>query len=65
MALPWDKRDFSSWEKALAAGQLNAEQLASLDAMVESGEAATREQAAERLDWLDTVIDPDEHMYGF
>jgi hypothetical protein len=32
--------------------------------MVESGEAATLEAAADRLDWQETVVDPDEHMYG-
>ncbi len=65
MARAWDERDFASWEKALAAGQLDAGQLACLDSMVESGEAATRKEAAQRLDWQDTVIDPVEHMYGF
>jgi hypothetical protein len=33
--------------------------------MVEDGEAETVEAAAARLDWQDTVIMPDEHMYGF
>jgi hypothetical protein len=65
MALPWDKRDFSSWVEALKQGQLIPEQLQTLDAMVAAGEAENREQAATRLDWLDTVIDPEEHMYGF
>ncbi len=65
MARAWDERDFQSWEKALEGGQLDARQLALLDAMVESGEAASREEAAQRLDWQETVIDPVEHMYGF
>jgi hypothetical protein len=33
--------------------------------MVKDGEADTIEAAAARLDWQDTVINPDEHMYGF
>lgn len=65
MALPWDKHEFSSWEKALREGMLNEEQLRTLDTMVESGEAENRELAAQRLDWQETVINPDEHMYGF
>jgi hypothetical protein len=33
--------------------------------MLEDGEAGPVEAAAARLDWQDTVIQPDEHMYGF
>jgi hypothetical protein len=33
--------------------------------MVEDGQAETIEAAAAFLDWQDTVIQPDEHMYGF
>jgi hypothetical protein len=40
-------------------------QIATLDSMVDSGEAESREQAAERRDWQETIIDPEEHMYGF
>ena len=65
MAHPWDKQDFSSWVTALKAGQLSSVQIATLDSMVESGEAENREQAAQRLDWKETIIDPEEHMYGF
>lgn len=65
MGQPWDKRDFPSWLRALAAGQLTPEQLRTLDVMVEAGEAEDRKAAAARLDWQDTIIDPDEHMYGF
>jgi hypothetical protein len=65
MAKAWDKKDFSSWEQALRQKSLTEQQLRTLDTMVESGEAKTRDEAAQRLDWLDTVIDPDEHMYGF
>ena len=65
MALPWDKREFSSWENALREGQLNEKNLQTLDSMVESGESKNREEAAQRLDWQESVVDPDEHMYGF
>ena len=65
MAHPWDKKDFSSWVTALKTGQLSSEQIATLDSMVDSGESDSREQAAQRLDWQETIIDPEEHMYGF
>ena len=44
---------------------MRSEQLATLNAMLESGEAQNRKQAAQRLDWKETIIDTDEHMYGF
>jgi hypothetical protein len=56
---------FKSWRVALAEKQLTVEQLAVLEKMVEDGEADTVEAAAVRLDWQDTVINPEEHMYGF
>jgi len=56
---------FKSWRQALEANQLNRDQLAVLEKMVADGEAETIEAAASRLDWQDTVIMPDEHMYGF
>jgi hypothetical protein len=56
---------FKSWRQALAAGRLSPDQLAVLERMVKDGEADTIEAAAARLDWQDTVINPDEHMYGF
>jgi hypothetical protein len=56
---------FKSWRLALAEKHLSREQLAVLEKMVEDGQAETIEAAAERLDWQDTVINPDEHMYGF
>jgi len=56
---------FRSWRQALEQGQLTRDQLAVLEKMVEDGEAETVEAAAARLDWQDTVIMPDEHMYGF
>jgi hypothetical protein len=57
--------EFKSWRQALADQKLSAEQLAVLRTMVEDGEADSIEAAAARLDWQDTVINPDEHMYGF
>ena len=45
--------------------RLTDDQLAVLQKMVEDGEAANIAAAAARLDWQDTVINPDEHMYGF
>jgi len=65
MGKPWDKREFVSWERALESGKLGSDQIETLDRMVAAGEAQTRKEAAQRLDWLDTVLDPDEHMYGF
>jgi len=56
---------FKSWRLALAENHLSHEQLAVLEKMVEDGQADTIEAAAARLDWQDTVINPDEHMYGF
>jgi hypothetical protein len=54
-----------SWSQALTQGQLSPEQMEVLQRMVKDGEADTVEAAAARLDWQDTVINPDEHMYGF
>ena len=56
---------FKSWRQALAENKLTRDQLAVLEKMVSDGEAANLEAAAARLDWQDTVINPDEHMYGF
>jgi hypothetical protein len=56
---------FKSWRQALAQNLLTADQRAVLEKMVEDGEAGSVEAAAARLDWQDTVINPDEHMYGF
>jgi hypothetical protein len=60
-----DEVQFKSWRQALANNRLTPDQLAVLEKMVEDGEADTIEAAAARLDWQDTVINPDEHMYGF
>ncbi len=60
-----EESQFKSWRQALADNRLTADQLAVLQKMVEDGEAGSVEAAAARLDWQDTVINPDEHMYGF
>jgi hypothetical protein len=64
MALPWEKREFQSWREALGKNVLEAAQLRLLEEMVARGEAASVEAAADLLDWKETVMDPDEHMYG-
>jgi len=60
-----EESQFKSWRKALAEKRLTQDQLDVLQKMVEDGEADSVEAAAARLDWQDTVIMPDEHMYGF
>ena len=60
-----EESKFKSWRLALADNLLTEDQLAVLEKMVEDGEADSIEAAAARLDWQDTVINPDEHMYGF
>jgi hypothetical protein len=35
-----------------------------LEEMVEKGEVDSVETAAKMLDWQDSVINPEEHMYG-
>ncbi|MCB0188688.1 MAG: hypothetical protein R2867_08640 [Caldilineaceae bacterium] len=65
MAFIHERREFSSWLQALKADALTAEQLAVLQTMLDDGEADTLERAAQLLDWQESVIDNDEHMYGF
>ena len=60
-----EEHQFKSWRQALAEDRLTPDQLAVLKKMVEDGEADSVEAAAAKLDWQDTVINPDEHMYGF
>jgi hypothetical protein len=60
-----DEYQFKSWRQALAENRLTRDQVAVLEKMVEDGEADSIEAAAARLDWQDTVINPEEHMYGF
>jgi hypothetical protein len=57
--------EFKSWTKALSEGRLTPQQLEILDDMVQNHQADSREAAARMLDWQDTIIHPDEHMYGF
>jgi len=64
MALPHEKKEFDSWHRALKENKLKPEQLAVLQKMVDEGEADNLVRAAQLLDWQETVIDPDEHMYG-
>ena len=65
MAFIHERREFTSWVQALKAEQLTPEQLAVLELMVTDGEAESPAQAAQLLDWQESVIDNDEHMYGF
>ena len=65
MAFIHDQREFDSWVQALQTGLLTPVQLAVLQAMVADGEADTLARAAQLLDWQESVIDSDEHMYGF
>jgi len=64
MALLQEEREFESWLQALRDQQLQPEQLAVLQQIVEQGKAESLEGAAQLLDWQDSVIDPIEHMYG-
>ena len=64
MAVPQEKKEFESWLRALSENKLTPVQLAVLQDMVDEGQAKTLEHAAQLLDWQETVIDPDEHMYG-
>lgn len=57
-------RGFESWARSLQAEELEPEQIAVLQEMINDGQAKTLKQAAEMLDWQETVIDPSEHMYG-
>jgi len=60
-----EETPFNSWRQALEQNLLTPDQMAVLEKMVQDGEAESVEAAAARLDWQDTVIQPDEHMYGF
>jgi hypothetical protein len=60
-----ENEGFKSWARALAENKLTPEQLDTLKEMVLRRQAETLEGAARMLDWQDTVINPDEHMYGF
>ena len=60
-----EKKAFESWQQALAGNKLTPQQVAVLQEMVDTGRAENLEAAAKFLDWQESVIDPDEHMYGF
>jgi hypothetical protein len=64
MARPNEKKEFDSWHRALQENKLKPDQLAVLQKMIDDGEAESLEKAAQLLDWQETVIDPDEHLYG-
>jgi len=65
MAFIHEQREFTSWVQALQIEALTPQQLAVLQEMVDDGEAPSLAQAAQLLDWQESVIDNDEHMYGF
>lgn len=65
MAFAHEKREFNSWVQALRAKILTPEQIEVLQGMVDDGQVPSLEQAAQLLDWQESTIDPDEHMYGF
>ncbi len=61
-----DKNDaFRGWHRALEEKALTPDQLRVLEQMVADGEAGSVETAASMLDWQDSIINKDEHMYGF
>jgi len=64
MASQHEKKEFESWYHALISDVLTPKQLAVLQTMVDEGQVDNLERAAQLLDWQDTVINPDEHMYG-
>jgi hypothetical protein len=61
---PTPPADFPSWELALTEGRLKREQLVTLQTMVDEGKANTLKEAASILDLEETIIHPDEHMWG-
>lgn len=65
MAAPGENKEFESWQQALAENKLKPRQLALLQEMVDKGQAESLEAAAKFIDWQESVINPDEHMYGF
>ncbi len=64
MASPHEQKEFESWYRALLAKALTPKQLMVLKNMIAEGQANSLAGAAQLLDWQETVIDPDEHMYG-
>ena len=60
-----DQNSFKSWQRALAENKLTPEQLKVLEDMVGTENVDSVQTAAAMLDWQDSIIHPDEHMYGF
>ena len=60
-----ERPPFINWQRGLADNTLTPEQLMTLQDMVASGQAKDVHNAAAILDWQDSIIDPEEHMYGF
>ncbi len=56
---------FKSWELALAENRLTPEQMKVLQDMVGKDNVDSIQTAAKMLDWQDSIINKDEHMYGF
>ena len=65
MEYPAESGRFKSWQRALAENQLTPEQMKVLKDMVGINNVDSVDTAAKMLDWQDSVINPDEHMYGF
>ena len=60
-----DQTPIKSWRQALDQGILSKEQRATLEDMIQQGQAENLEAAASMLDWQDAIINKPEHMYGF
>ena len=60
-----EHKGFKSWQRALAENTLTPDQRKVLEDMVDTENVDSIETAAKMLDWQDTIIHPDEHMYGF
>jgi hypothetical protein len=60
-----EHQHFINWQRGLAENTLSSVQLQTLQDMVDSGQAKDVQNAAAILDWQDSIIDPEEHMYGF
>lgn len=65
MAPQHQRKAFESWYRALITDSLTPNQLAVLQTMVDDRQADTLKNAAQFLDWKESVVDPNEHMYGF
>ena len=59
------QEQFKSWEHALAENRLTPEQMKVLQDMVGKENVDSIQTAAKMLDWQDSIINKDEHMYGF